>query len=143
MISPTGVLEYYWCWTNATLLDSGSPSDCCVNDLPTVAGITKLLQMLLTVLPTNISTPEQRTEWMSLLSLLPPLPTARDPANSSRVLLAPAEVMCTVGSNPVSGARPVSNLLLHQPAIQLFAFGWLFMHTHLVLSISASLCLIG
>ncbi len=27
LIWPTGVLEYYWCWTNATESGSGKPTD--------------------------------------------------------------------------------------------------------------------
>jgi hypothetical protein len=98
-IAPTGVLEYYWCWTNGSV--PGQPQDCCENDLPTIAGVQALLTTLLTVLPANMSTPEQRSAWTDLLAAVPPLPTMPDPTNASTLLLAPAEVMCTAGTNPV------------------------------------------
>lgn len=101
-ITPTGVLEFYWCWTNGTL-GPGQPSDCCENDLPTVAGLTKLLDSLLAFIPSNMTNTSQRENWQRLRNSLPPLPTTTNTSNSSLYpeILAPAEVMCTAGDNQV------------------------------------------
>jgi len=97
-IFPTGVTEYNWCAWNTT---AGAPSDdCCANDLPTVAGVTQLLEQLLTVLPANATTTEQRAEWAALLATVPPLPTAPLPGNGTTAL-AHAARLCSSGTNNV------------------------------------------
>lgn len=99
-IFPTGVLEHRWCAWNAS---SRAPSsDCCENDLPAVAGITHLLEQLLTVLPLNVSTPEQRAAWAALQAVLPPLPATTLP--NGTVVLLDAEVLCSPGTNNVESA---------------------------------------
>ena len=95
-IFPTGVLEYYWCKVNAT---TGQPSsDCCENDLPTVAGVTQMLEQLLTVLPPAASSPQERATWSTLLDAMPPLPMSNASGQSR---LVPAAVLCSSGSNDV------------------------------------------
>jgi len=66
-----------------------------------VAGLAALLDALLNFVPANASTPAQREAWAQLRAAVPPLPTRPDPARPGELLLAPAEVMCTAGSNPV------------------------------------------
>lgn len=69
--------------------------------MPTIAGLAALLEALLAFLPANATTPAQRASWAALLAIVPPLPMRPNPANASGVaLLAPAEIMCTAGSNP-------------------------------------------
>ena len=99
-IFPTGVLEHRWCaWNSSTR----SPSEnCCANDLPSVAGITHLLEQLLEQLPANATTPAQREAWAAQAAALPPLPNVTD-ANGTVVLVDAAQ-LCAPGTNNVEAA---------------------------------------
>lgn len=65
--------ETNWCSWDVTT--NQPDSNCCVNDLPTVAGIRALVAKLL-ALPPQFTTPDQRAQWTSFQSILPPLPIA-------------------------------------------------------------------
>jgi hypothetical protein len=99
-IFPTGVLESRWCAWNSTARAPGA--DCCANDLPSVAGITQLVEQLLEVLPPSAATPAQRAAWASLRAALPALPNATRADGS--VELLDAEVLCSHGTNNVESA---------------------------------------
>ena len=99
-IFPTGVLEHRWCKWNVS---EGAPSsDCCANDLPSVAGITHLLEQLLTVLPANATPPATRASWAALRATLPSLPNAT--GENGSVTLLDAEQLCSPGTNNVESA---------------------------------------
>ena len=88
---PTQAIETFWCAypPNAT--------NCCTNDLPTVAALTALLQKLLdlpeAVLPPPAagapSASARRAGWASFLARMPPLPTTTNAAGAE--VLAPFE----------------------------------------------------
>ena len=72
VIWPTQALESFWCsgWdTN----NSRPPANCCVDDMPTVAGLTALMQRL-ERLPSRFSTAAQRSVWKSFHKQLPEVP---------------------------------------------------------------------
>jgi len=77
---PSQVLETWWCYPYPP-----SPTNCCVNDLPTVAALTSLTQRLL-ALPEGTLTPQQVERYTQALALLPTMPTS----NAAGTVYAPA-----------------------------------------------------
>ena len=48
--------------------------NCPANDMPTVAGLHKVVERALALVPTEMSSVEQRARWKALLAKVPPLP---------------------------------------------------------------------
>lgn len=94
VIWPTQVMEQYWCYGWDTV-NNRPPANCCVNDLPTIAGLHTLLSKLLQ-LPTQFTTAQQRAQWTEFQSALPPLPV-----NATTGALVPADVLSTGGGHNV------------------------------------------
>ena len=81
VIFPTQACETYWSpWPiNCT-------TECVVNDAPTVAVLTRLLERSLAEIPAAlVQPPARRARWAAMLARMPPLPTA------AGGLLAPAQ----------------------------------------------------
>ena len=70
----TQVLETYWCNYDAS---SGTYTNCCEDDMPTVSAMHTLFPRLL-ALPANLTTPAQRAAWSSFAAILPDLPLSAD-----------------------------------------------------------------
>ena len=68
-IFPTQALETYQCPTLPA-----TPANCPTNDHPTVAALHVLTERALE-LPTTLTTPAQRAQWVALRDALPPVPT--------------------------------------------------------------------
>ena len=93
-IWPTQGLETFWCdWPSGP----APSSNCCIDDMPTVSGITSVLQKLL-ALPTRFTTPAQRDEWTTFLSQMPALPMSAD---GTKLLPARVTSSGTHNSEPV------------------------------------------
>lgn len=82
VIYPTQVLETYWCDWDTTI---NGPTNCCVNDLPTVSGLHTLVEKML-ALPSGILTPQQITEIEQFQALLPPIPMQNNVLVGAEVL---------------------------------------------------------
>ena len=73
---PTQGLETWQC----PGFPPAEPGDNCpMNDMPTVAGLHKVTGRLLALVPSSMSTPEQRARWARLHARLPPLPIGKPP----------------------------------------------------------------
>ena len=73
---PTQGLETWQC----PGFPPAEPGDNCpLNDMPTVAGLRKVTEQVLSVVPPSMSTSEQRQRWSSLRSRLPDLPVGTPP----------------------------------------------------------------
>eukprot|EP00047_Mylnosiga_fluctuans_P009520 m.263358 g.263358 ORF g.263358 m.263358 type:complete len:1042 (+) comp26666_c0_seq1:28-3153(+) len=76
VVWPTQALETFWCagWDVA---HNRPPENCCVDDLPTVAGMRMLAERLLQ-LPARLTTPAQRAAWTAFSAKIPELPLTPD-----------------------------------------------------------------
>ena len=84
VVWPTQVLETYWCGptANGTYWDTSvtpscPPSNCCVDDMPTVAALHSLLERVLQ-LPERFTTAVQRVQWVAFSAILPKIPLTAD-----------------------------------------------------------------
>eukprot|EP01121_Diplochlamys_sp_Union-15-3_P008096 TRINITY_DN2122_c0_g1_i1.p1 TRINITY_DN2122_c0_g1~~TRINITY_DN2122_c0_g1_i1.p1 ORF type:complete len:765 (+),score=128.25 TRINITY_DN2122_c0_g1_i1:101-2395(+) len=77
---PSQAIETWQCVTYPPV-----ESDCVTNDLPDIAGLYSVLQKLL-ALPSEFSTPQQRTQWTTLLGKLPAVPSQE--SNGATYLVA-------------------------------------------------------
>ena len=93
---PVQALETYWC-------DWPLSSSCCVNDMPTISGVTSVLQKLL-LLPDPFTNATQRAKWAAMLAIQPPMPTSKDGS-----ILEPAEVAIT----PLHNSEPPELFSVH------------------------------
>jgi hypothetical protein len=76
VVWPTQALETFWC-AGWDVVNNRPPENCCVDDLPTVAGMHMLATRLLQ-LPAAFSTPAQRAQWTAFHDVLPALPLSPD-----------------------------------------------------------------
>ena len=97
VVWPTQALESFQCvgWNTTA---QRPPADCCVDDMPTVAGITALLLRLM-ALPTLWTTAEQRASWAMFKPMLPELPV-----DDTQLLVA--RVVSTLPKGDESHAAP-------------------------------------
>ena len=87
---PTQALETWQC--------PGYPppkagATCPSNDLPTIAGLHKVTERVLAIVPTSISTAKQRERWAALQGILPPLPVGPTPPHGSNDIGGAVEEM--------------------------------------------------
>ena len=78
-IWPSQVLESWWCeWPGTPGVDY-NPAKCCENDLPNVAALRSLtLRLLQLPEATGLLTPDQRSRYAALATILPDLPLEAD-----------------------------------------------------------------
>jgi hypothetical protein len=79
IIWPSQVLESWWCeWPGTPGVDY-NPAKCCENDLPNVAALRSLtLRLLQLPEATGLLTPDQRSRYAALATILPDLPLEAD-----------------------------------------------------------------
>jgi hypothetical protein len=75
VVWPAQVLETYWCAYDTVLM---TWTNCCADDAPTISGMLTLFEKL-RMLPSTLTTPEQRAAWENFANVqMPDLPLTPD-----------------------------------------------------------------